>query len=804
MLSKQILLHFLDIIVDPIFITDEQSNFVYVNDTACKSLGYTSKELLKMNILDIDPFITPQRLEKLRKNPKEKINVFQTEHKRKNGEIFPVELTFSYFTYQEKVFFLSIARNIRKRKKEQQLLSILQTAIDHANDAVYIIDHSHNGKFLYTNKMATQMLGYTKEEFLNLCVKDIDAKNSSEELKYFSNLDEFTTYTKHKAKNGEILDVKISASTFKYDNIRLRISLVKDMRQQLKMEAELLQRKEEFQTLVETAPGMIGSICIQADYTAYIPYVSPNIYEFYSLTPQDVKNSIDPLLKLHHPSDIAKIKKDVFKSIQHMQIWSGQYRVEHPSLGERWVQCTFKPKAQSNGGVIFHGFVIDITEQKENEKQKEFLAFYDPLTKLPNRILTADRIKQAIAQAKRDHTMLAIFFIDLDNFKTINDSIGHHAGDKLIQAVAKRLTTHLRQNDTVSRHGGDEFLLIVTNVTSVCHITKIAKKIIDLFQEPFYVDKYTFSVSASIGISTYPDTGKDYSTLLKEADLAMYKAKEKGKNTFEFSQEGTSIRLLNQLKIQNKIPEGIKQNEFELYYQPQIELSTGKIIGVEALIRWNSKELGFLHPIDFISIAEASGHIIELGAWIIQEACRQGALWQKEGKNITIAINISALQFQRGDLISTITKALSHTQYDPKYLELEITESIMMNNVQSVLADISVLKGLGIRLSIDDFGTGYSSLSYLKRFDVDKLKIDRSFIINILHDNGDKIIVKTIIKMANSLGLKTIAEGVENKQTVDLLKKLGCDEIQGYYYAKPMSIKNFKTYCKGIKECKRS
>jgi diguanylate cyclase (GGDEF)-like protein/PAS domain S-box-containing protein len=804
MLSKQILLYSLDTIVDPIFITDELSNFVYVNNIACQSLGYTSNELLHMNVLDIDPNITPPQLRELREKVKvENIHAFQTKHQRKNGEIFPVELAFSCLKYKSKTFFLSIAHNITKRKKEQQLLTILQTAIDHASDAVYIIDHSHNGRFLYTNKMATQMLGYTKEEFLDLYIKDIDAKHSSEELKYYSNLDEFTIYTKHKAKNGEILDVKISASTFIFDNIRLRISLVKDMRQQLKMEAELLQRKEEFQTLVETAPGMIGSICVKQDYSAYIPYVSPNIYELYGITPQDVKNDILPLLKLHHPSDVPKIKKDIYRSLQTMNIWSAQYRIEHPTKGERWVQCTFKPNPQPGGAVIFHGFVIDITEQKENEKEKEFLAFYDPLTKLPNRILTADRIKQALAQAKRDNSMLAILFIDLDNFKTINDSIGHSAGDKVIQAVAKRLTAHIRQNDTVSRHGGDEFLLVATNVESIGDVTKIAQKVIDLFKEPFYTDDYVFTVSASIGISMYPDSGKDYSTLLKEADLAMYKAKERGKNTFEFSEEGSSLQLLHQLKIQNKILDGIKQNEFELYYQPQVELSSGNIIGVEALIRWNSKELGFLHPVDFISIAETSGHIIELGKWIIQEACNQGALWQKDGKKLIIAINISALQFQRGDLITTISKALAKSQFDPKFLELEITESVMMNNAENVLADISVLKELGIHLSIDDFGTGYSSLSYLKRFSVDKLKIDRSFIINLLHDNDDKIIVKSIIQMAKSLGLRTIAEGVEDKQTVDLLKELGCDEIQGYYFAKPMNVKNFQIYCKEKTECKR-
>lgn len=549
---------------------------------------------------------------------------------------------------------------------------------------------------------------------------------------------------------------------------------------------------------------MIGSICVKQDFSAFIPYVSPNIYEFYGLTPHDVKNSVSPLLKLHHPSDVPKIKKDISRSLQTMDIWSAQYRIEHPTKGERWVHCTFKPNLQPDGGVVFHGFVIDITEQKENEKQKEFLAFYDPLTKLPNRILTADRIKQALAQAKRDNSMLAILFIDLDNFKTINDSIGHHAGDKVIQAVAKRLTTNIRQNDTVSRHGGDEFLLVATDVESIGDVTKIAQKIINLFKEPFHADNYTFTISASIGIAMYPDSGEDYSTLLKEADLAMYKVKERGKNTFEFSEEGSSLQLLHQLKIQNKILDGIKQNEFELYYQPQIELSSGNIIGVEALIRWNSKELGFLHPIDFISIAETSGHIIELGEWIIQEACRQGALWQKDGEKINIAINISALQFQRGDLITTISKALANSQFDPRFLELEITESVMMNNANSVLADISVLKGLGIHLSIDDFGTGYSSLSYLKRFDVDKLKIDRSFIMHILHDKDDKAIVKSIIQIAKSLGLKTIAEGVEDKQTVDLLKEMGCDEIQGYYFAKPMSVKDFQLYCKEKTECKRN
>ncbi|WP_428737882.1 sensor domain-containing protein [Sulfurimonas sp.] len=927
MLSKRILLHSLDTISDPVFITDETSHFIYVNEAACQSLGYTSKELLTMRAFDIDPLLTQKKLKDLKQqinNPQKKISSVQTQHKRKNGDIFSVELDISHTNYNNQDFFFSIAHNTERRKREQQLLSILQVAIDNASDAVYIINHSEDGKILYTNKMATEMLGYTQNEFLDMYVKDLDAHYSKKELQNLRDLDEFTVNSSHRTKYGEIIDVKISASTFMYDNIRFRISLVKDIREQQRMETELLQSKEEyyslaenipmyivrwdtqgrylyinqtlqkalgfnlndikgkhlkdvlgtrcleiqkafqevikthktiylervpiavvgnkteihslnivpefdengdlksvltagwnmtdvytlqdtlatkeqeFRTLVETAPGMIGSLYIPADGSkAFMPYVSPNIYELYGINPQDVQQSIETLLNLHHPKDQKQIKLDIDKSVSNMSIWHAQYRTIHPvTKNLRWVQCTFKPNFHPDGGVIFHGFVIDITQEKESEKQKEFLAFYDPLTKLPNRILTKDRMERAIAHAKRDHLIVGIFFIDLDNFKTINDSLGHNIGDEVIKSVAKRLTKNLRQNDTVSRHGGDEFLLIATDLDSIASTTQIAQKIIDLFQESFHANGYTFSLSASIGISLYPENGKDYDTLLKEADLAMYKAKEKGKNIYSFSQQGSSSRLLNQLKIQNKILEGIQKNEFELYYQPQIELSSGKIIGVEALIRWNSKDFGFLEPSSFITIAETSGHIVELGDWIIFEACRQGALWQKEGKKLNLAINISAIQFQRGDLIQTISKSLLNAQYDPKYLELEITESVMMNNAKNALANISVLKGLGIQLSIDDFGTGYSSLSYLKRFDVDKLKIDRSFIINILHDNDDRVIVKSIIKMAKSLGLKTIAEGVEDQQTVKLLGKLGCDEIQGYYYAKPMDIKSFEKYYK--------
>jgi diguanylate cyclase (GGDEF)-like protein/PAS domain S-box-containing protein len=446
-------------------------------------------------------------------------------------------------------------------------------------------------------------------------------------------------------------------------------------------------------------------------------------------------------------------------------------------------------------GVVKHRItnIQDISERKTVEKKVEYMAHHDALTGLPNRILAKNRTESLIAQAKHNGSKVALLFIDLDGFKSINDSMGHSVGDEVLKLVASRLTDEKDTNDIISRQGGDEFLFIVS-IETLDTIVSIAEKLLKKFEHAFYVMDYAFNTSASIGIALYPDDGDSFDVLLQNADTAMYAAKESGKNSYCFYTRQMNLNLIGQFKIQNDLKNALQNNEFVLYYQPQINLVDNKIIGAEALIRWPHPERGMIFPMDFIPIAESSGLIVQIGQWVIEESCRQAALWQQNGIDITIAINISAVQFVRGNLENIVRNALLMYKIDPKRLELELTESIMIHNTEITLQCVRNLKSLGVQLSLDDFGTGYSSLAYLKRFAVDKLKIDQSFVRDILKDREDATIVKTIIQMAKNLKLKTIAEGVEDANVLAVIDAYGCDEVQGYHFAKPMGALEFEKY----------
>ncbi len=437
-------------------------------------------------------------------------------------------------------------------------------------------------------------------------------------------------------------------------------------------------------------------------------------------------------------------------------------------------------------------------EGKAAEARVEYLAYHDPLTELPNRLMANDRMELAIAYADRAGSKAALMFLDLDNFKTINDSLGHAIGDGLLKAVATRLRECVRDTDTICRQGGDEFLIILPDVPDSDAITGIMEKIQERLAGSFIIDNHSLSTSFSIGVAVYPDDGNNFDSLLKKADTAMYHAKEAGRNTYRFHTEQMNVDAVEHLSIRNGLRRALEHNEFVLYYQPQINLSNGVTFGAEALIRWNHPELGLIPPVRFISVAEESGLIVPIGEWVLHEACRQAVAWREAGlPELVIAVNLSAVQFKRGDLEKSVIRALAETGLDPICLELELTESILIQDTDKVLEKVMRLKSLGVKLSIDDFGTGYSSLSYLKRFNVDKLKIDQSFVRDLTSNPEDQAIVHAIIQMAHSLNMNTIAEGVEDENVLDHLRIYHCDEAQGYHFARPMPADEFSRYLLG-------
>ncbi len=437
----------------------------------------------------------------------------------------------------------------------------------------------------------------------------------------------------------------------------------------------------------------------------------------------------------------------------------------------------------------------DITERKVAEERANFLTHHDALTRLPNHLLFQDRLQQAIAFADRALTKLALMVVDLDQFKAVNDALGHRIGDQLLIEVTRRLNECIRDTDTVSRQGGDEFLILLPNIVdpdaSVAFLGGLMVRLLD----PFLIEGKELSTSVSVGIAIYPEDGADFETLLKKADIAMYRAKEAGRNTYRFFNEEMNDDAVEQLSMHFGLRRAIETEQFVLHYQPQIEIVSGALIGAEALIRWNHPELGLVAPGRFIPVAEENGLIVQIGNWVLREACREAARWQRAGMSeLVVAVNLSALQFKRGNIEQSVAVALEESGIHPGMLELELTESILIRDTENVLATVKRLKLMGVKLSIDDFGTGYSSLSYLKRFEVDKLKIDQSFIRDLATDPENAAIVRAIIQMARSLGLKTIAEGVENKQVLDYLRIYHCDEAQGYFHGRPMSADEFMAY----------
>jgi len=480
--------------------------------------------------------------------------------------------------------------------------------------------------------------------------------------------------------------------------------------------------------------------------------------------------------------------------IQREGHWTGELELMRPS-GNAYPAWVSVGEVTNDAGEATH-FVVsisDISEQKRTEQRLRHLAEYDALTNLPNRVLLLDRMTSAIQAARRHGHHLAVLFIDLDRFKNINDSLGHAVGDELLRQVAHRLSGIVRGSDTVSRLGGDEFVVLLCELDTAGRAATIASKMIASLAAPFSLDGHELTITPSIGITVFPEDGDNRDILLKNADAAMYHAKENGRNGYQFFTGELNERAQLRLELENDLRRALSRHEFALTYQPQFNLRTGQLVGAEALVRWHHPERGMIPPDQFIPIAEETGLIAPLGAWILRQACANGQKWRNEGlPDISIAVNVSAMQVRRGNFDAVVLEALSETGFPPDLLELEVTESALMTNQEHVSNTLKSIQSLGVKLAIDDFGTGYSSLGYLKRFSLDKLKIDRSFINDLPDDKEDAHLTRAIIGIGHNLDMKVIAEGVETEAQEAFLSELGCDLAQGYLYAKPLSRTDFR------------
>ena len=484
---------------------------------------------------------------------------------------------------------------------------------------------------------------------------------------------------------------------------------------------------------------------------------------------------------------------------------SGNYSIRVPGYGEDEI------------GSLARSFNLMLETIEENQKERDLanealhlnrnrlelavkdlqhLANYDSLTQLPNRALCMDRIKYALKSASRANTMVAVLFLDLDHFKDVNDSLGHAVGDQLLKSISQRLLKRIRSEDTLARLGGDEFVIILNHIKETANVIDIVETIVTSFETPFKLSNYQINTTVSVGICMYPNDGGDVDSLMKAADAAMYKAKEVGRNTYEFYQSDLNKLAVRRHQLANELRGAIGHGEIDLAFQPQFNIPENKVIGAEVLVRWNSPVLGQISPAEFIPIAENTGLIKEISDWVLENACKVIANCLKQKLDIRLAVNLSAMQFKQADLASQIAKTLSKYQVPAKNLELEITESMLMRDVNKAITVLEKFKQMQIRIAIDDFGTGYSSLAYLRRFPLDALKIDHSFIEELVTNSDDTAITLAIISMAKSLRLEVIAEGVESKQQFEFLKENNCDDIQGYYFSKPLPAKEFIAFIK--------
>lgn len=481
--------------------------------------------------------------------------------------------------------------------------------------------------------------------------------------------------------------------------------------------------------------------------------------------------------------------------------WHGELLNRRKNGEVYWSFSSISP-LRNEKGVITHFIanVEDINERKNAEATIQHLAYFDPLTDLPNRRMLQDRLEQALKRSRRQDAGMALLYIDLDSFKHVNDSLGHPAGDSLLRNLARRLVAALRDDDVVCRLGGDEFAVILHDIHHDEDVVPVANKLLRAIEKPVLVEEGELLVSASIGIALFPKDGTDSKTLEKNADLALYHAKEQGKNTFRFFSEELNRSLQDRIALDQGLRYILERSELELHYQPKVAPASGAVVGVEALLRWNSPEFGLVSPLRFIPLAEENRQIIPIGEWVLRTACRQQVAWLQQGIPLVMAVNLSAVQFKSAELVDQIAAIIAETGIDPAHLELELTESALVDNPNEVVRVLERLRSLGCGISIDDFGTGYSSLSYLKSFPVTILKIDRSFVRDLAQDSGDRAIARSVVDLAKNLRMQTVAEGVETAEQLAILQEIGCTFIQGYYYSKPVSADKIPETCRSLSE----
>jgi len=773
----------IDHVVDAIYWSNERSQIIDANDGACRMVGYSREELTAMTVGQLNPNFPFEKWsvywDLLRQQASTTLESF---HRHKDGHFIPVEITANFIVYNDQEFICSFVRDITERKRNQRLMEMMKFSMDHMADKVTWV--TSDAKVVYANLAACSSLGYTMEEMMKLGISDFDPDYSAEVWpEHWEELKKHGSYTfesRHRTKGGEIYPVEISVNYMRFGDEEYNCGFARDITKRKQTE-EALQLSS--MVLQNSSEGMLAT-----DENNRIISINPAFSRITGYSFEEVKGK-DPRMFRSDRHDQA-----FYQAMWHAIATTGQWQGEiwdKRKNGETHAKWLTINTIRNKDGSIHRYMALfsDITEKKKSEELIWRQANFDTLTGLPNRDMFRDRLRQEVKKSIRAELPLALLLVDLDQFKEVNDTLGHAVGDMLLIEAARRISACVRESDTVARLGGDEFTIVISEIADNTHVEDVAQKIIGKLSEPFQLGNEVVYISASIGITLYPNDSIDIDALMKNADQAMYVAKNKGRNRFSYFTPLLQDLAQRRLRMTSDLRGALEAGQFSVHFQPIVALSTGRIHKAEAVIRWNHAERGMVSPAEFIPLAEETGLINEIGDWVFKESARWAKHWSNQfGPDFQVSVNKSPVQFRTGNrhFSSSWSEYLRELGLPGENMVIEITEGLLLNADADVTDELIRLRDADIQVAIDDFGTGYSSLSYLKKFDIDYLKIDRSFVNNLETDANDMALSEAIIVMAHKLGLKVIAEGVETEGQRSLLAVAGCDYAQGYLFSKPV------------------
>jgi diguanylate cyclase (GGDEF)-like protein/PAS domain S-box-containing protein len=802
--------------VEAIFLYDAETKRILESNGAFRRMmGYSEEELLGMRIYDFIAHDKEDIDRHVQRSLKEKRrHIGERRYLRKDGSVIVVDTSASVISYDRKTALCAVSRDVTERKRFEEALKEseerFRQLFERSTDALFV--HDERGRFVDCNSEACRALGYEREELLALSVADIATYLLSEEERRTRKEDTLWQQATRgepgkivgfeenelRRKDGTTFPVEVGVGAIEYEGRRMIFASVRDLTERKQAERALKESEERFRGAFDDAPIGVALVGLDAHYHR----VNRALCEMLGYSEQELLGKTTT--EVTHPDDWEAGYEHTRRVLEGGvgRSYHLEKRYVHADGRTVWILSSVSLVRDPQGNPShFVSLYQDITERKALEEQLRHRALHDPLTELPNRALLLDRLRHALARSERLEESLAVLFVDLDNMKVVNDSLGHQAGDHLLNEVAERLRTCIRAGDTVARLFGDEFAVLLEAPIGADDIRLATERVQQRLQEPFAVDGREVFVSVSIGIATgEPDRDADKErpeNLLRRADLAMYAAKRRGKNRYEVFNPSMNTRVSERMKLENDLRRAIEREEFEVRYEPIITLESGSIEGLEALARWRHPERGLLAAEEFVPLAEETGLIRPIGRWVFEEACRQARRWKESYPDdpLLMSVNFSVSQFaHQADLIPEI---LNDTGLDPRVLTIEITERAVMDDVDFSLGKLRSLKSLGIGFAIDDYGTGYSCLRYLKLMPVKYLKIDRSFVSGLNKDPGDEAIVAGTIDLAHALNLKVVAEGVETAEQLERLKDLKCDLVQGFYFSEPLAGEEIQSFLTG-------